>query len=328
MAGAAVLVLVSVGLQAGATIVDERRFPPPGELIDVGGHRLHVVCRNAVVSGFSGTVILDAGAGGWSLLHEGLVSQISDLAHVCSYDRAGLGASEEGPAPRTSAVMAEELKTLLEGRVVPKPYVLVGFSLGGYNTRVFAETYPNLVAGIVLAESAHERQWDELPHELRDLVESSIAGMRAAELMARLGILRLLKSSLGGEEVDPAVRQRYEAAMVRPEFYRTMIGEMGHAFESAAQVGRASDLGSRPLAVVTAGNSLAAFEAVAPDLPVADGNRVWARLQEEFLGLSTNSRQFLSVNSTHDIANDDPQMVVDAVRWVLESLAAGEKTDD
>ena len=104
------------------------RVPPPGQLIDVGGFRLHLYSTGAG----SPAVILDAALGGssvsWTLRAAGAVAAVDG---VCSYDRAGFGWSDAGPMPRTAARMAVELRTLLERAAVPPPFILVGHSFGG-----------------------------------------------------------------------------------------------------------------------------------------------------------------------------------------------------
>lgn len=108
--------------QAIATEMDQRDYPPPGRLVDVGGYRLHIYC-----TGEGGpTVILDA-------LFPGTVSnwawvqpEIAGTTRVCSYDRAGLGWSDRGPEPRDARQHARELHTLLSRAAIPGPYVSWG----------------------------------------------------------------------------------------------------------------------------------------------------------------------------------------------------------
>ena len=127
-------------------------FPPPGKLVDVGGWRLHLNCTGEARAS-QPTVILEAGAGDfsveWALVQPGVAS----FARVCSYDRAGDGWSELGPHPRTKRQMVFELRALLEKAGAPPPYVLVGQSFGGPLMILYAATYPTDVAGMVLVDS-------------------------------------------------------------------------------------------------------------------------------------------------------------------------------
>lgn len=120
--------------------------------IDVGGFRLNLRCDGEG----SPTVILDAGAGDTLATWEWVTPGVRKLTRVCAYDRAGLGKSEPGPKPRTSARIVAELHELLVRGRVPPPYVLVGHSFGGLNVRLFASKYPGQVAGLVLVDATPE----------------------------------------------------------------------------------------------------------------------------------------------------------------------------
>ncbi|MEN6335825.1 MAG: alpha/beta hydrolase, partial [Phycisphaerales bacterium] len=113
-----------VGYQTLASSRDWRKFPPPGQRVDVGGYRLHVQ-----TAGEGGpTVVLDAGWSDCSLNWRLVQPEVAKVTRVCSYDRAGVGWSDPGPAPRSSLQIAKELHSLLKNAGIPGPYVLVGHS--------------------------------------------------------------------------------------------------------------------------------------------------------------------------------------------------------
>ena len=143
------LVLVGTVYESATEASDVRAYPPPGQMVDVGGYRLHINCTGTG----SPTVVIDAGWGDWSLGWSGVQPGVAKTTRVCTYDRAGMGYSEAGPLPRDAEQFAKELHTLLDRAGVPGPYVLVGHSLGGLPVRVFAHEYPAEVAGVVLIES-------------------------------------------------------------------------------------------------------------------------------------------------------------------------------
>ena len=118
----------------------------------MGGYSLHIQC----VGTGSPTVVLDAGLGGTSLDWNLVQTEIGPTTQVCAYDRAGMGWSDTGPAPRTPGQIARELHTLLTNAGIPGPYVLVGHSAGGKNVRMFALQYPDEVAGMVLVDARSE----------------------------------------------------------------------------------------------------------------------------------------------------------------------------
>src|SRR5215211_5017014 len=103
------LAVAGATYQAIATELAERAYPPPGEMVDVGGYSLHVNC----VGQGSPTVLLDAGSGEFSAQWVRVQQEVSDTTRMCAYDSAGMGWSEMGPEPRDAEQITSELHTLL-----------------------------------------------------------------------------------------------------------------------------------------------------------------------------------------------------------------------
>src|SRR5262245_16172429 len=137
-------------------------FPPPGQLVDVGGWHLHINCSGRIRP-MQPTVVLEAGAGDFSVEWSLVQPRVAEFAHVCSYDRAGDGWSDLGPHPRTWSQIVFELHTLLERAGVPRPLVLVGHSFGASLVRQYAATYPGDVVGMVLVEGGADDPWRVVP---------------------------------------------------------------------------------------------------------------------------------------------------------------------
>jgi pimeloyl-ACP methyl ester carboxylesterase len=149
------LIWVMIALAAQAQNASAPPFPAPGRLIDLGGWRLHLDCSGQA-NPSRATVILEAGAGDFSVDWSLVQRLVAPFARVCSYDRAGAAWSDLGPRPRTMRQQVWELHALLERAGEKPPFVLVGHSYGGWLARLFAETYPADVSGLVLVDAGAE----------------------------------------------------------------------------------------------------------------------------------------------------------------------------
>src|SRR5215211_1564406 len=131
--------------------IQQRNSTEPGDdqLIDVGGHRLHLSCTGAGMP----TVVLEPGAGEMSSNLGCIAPAVARDTRVCVYDRAGRGWSEPASTAQDGAQIATDLHRLLQRGHIPGPYVLAGHSFGGLYVLTFAARYPDEVAGMVLVDS-------------------------------------------------------------------------------------------------------------------------------------------------------------------------------
>jgi len=301
------LVIVSLSLtgflyQTIASAVDASSYPAPGKLIDVGGYRLHLSCTGTGRPG-SPTVILEAGYGNMSLVWSKVQPGVASFTRVCSYDRAGYGWSDNGPLPRTAGHMVTELHTLLARAGVAGPSVLVGHSYGGLIMQLYASTYPQQVAGLVLVESVHEDQF-RYP-ELHVGAPPAIC-----QALAPLGIVRLLGFALlpSVAEYPPTAQPAAKAQFNQTRFCQTISDEYAAWDESSSQVRAARHpLGHLPLVVLTHG------------LPYLgpQGEQDWQALQRNLAGLSSNSRSIIATHSGHFIQLEQPDLVIAAIKQAL-----------
>ena len=187
--GAFCLLLIIVGwlYQAVSTRSDERKFSPPGQLVDIGTHRLHLYCSGEG----SPTVILDAGAGLWSVAWARIQPELSTTTRICSFDRSGLGWSDMGSVPYDGVQAAYELHALLEAADVAGPYIYVGHSLSGMFARIYYDQYPEEIAGMVLIDPGDPGLLvEELGKEEGAATNPCGWKCSAASLIARLGVMR------------------------------------------------------------------------------------------------------------------------------------------
>ncbi|MDP9371781.1 MAG: alpha/beta hydrolase [Chloroflexota bacterium] len=153
-------------------------------LFDVGGYRLYFRCEGADEP----PVAMIAGGDDTHATWQGVRPEIATFARVCAYDRAGAygGASDESPRPSSIGQMADDLRALLTAAGVAGPYVLVGHSSGGAAARLFADRYPDDVAGVVLLDPTplnvmeQSSSWREEAAAVGFDPDRMIAEMRAA----------------------------------------------------------------------------------------------------------------------------------------------------
>ena len=195
---AVISLLVGIFYQAVSEALDRRRHPPQGELVDLGGFRLHLNC----IGQGTPTVVMDAGGSAPSITWGLVPSEIAKFTRVCTYDRAGFGWSDPNSRiPRTSQQSVDELHLLLTKARINPPYILVGHSLGGVNMRLYASQYPEDVVGLVLVDSSHENQmtsetWKRvkmMPWFYRVLRVASHVGL--VRLIGEMNLLPILKDT-------------------------------------------------------------------------------------------------------------------------------------
>lgn len=313
------IVLVGAVSQAVLARRDARRFPPPGRMVDVGGRRLHLQCSGTG----SPTLLFEMGAGAWGLYWTEIQRDMAKVTRTCTYDRAGFGWSDPGPLPRSPDALVSDLRALVEESGEEGPFVLVGHSMGGWLIRAYQARYPEDVVGMALVESAHPRQWEELPPEIWESTRSASGPMRVMAGLGHIGLLRLMVDRVATQELPAAVMPAYRATAVRPSAMAAFASEIMNSPALAAEAEAAGDLGDLPLVVVSAGKSFDAFRAVAPDWPFGEADRTWMRLQTDLLTLSARSWQHVSPGSTHDIHADDPAIVVTALQEVVDTVRTG-----
>ena len=133
-----------------------------GQTVDIGGRELYIECQGTGPP----TVVLEAGLTGDHRTWGQVAPQLADSARVCAYDRANVPPSDPAPGPRTAADAVDDLEALLTEAEIEGPIVLVGFSMGGLISQLYAATHPDDIAAMVLVESNHPDEADEFEAEL------------------------------------------------------------------------------------------------------------------------------------------------------------------
>jgi pimeloyl-ACP methyl ester carboxylesterase len=303
------IIWVAFTLQSVTTANALRRYPPPGELVDVGGYRLHL---QSAGSG-NPTVVLEAGLGGCGLAWSLVQGEVAEFTRVVSYDRAGLGWSERGPRDRTSKQLVRELDTLLRNAGIGGPFVLVGHSLGGQNVRLFAHEFPDKVAGMILVDPSHERQSERMPESMKQADEQSLRMARIGRGFARLGCGRLFLPSPGADVTESEAIER--ALSLRTPHVLTMCEELLQVSIGDSQVQGCRLAPEIPLAVLSASR----WEVGIPIPPEAEPAALsaWHALHGDLAMQSSNSFHIIVADSGHGMPKHQSKVVVDAIRAVV-----------
>ena len=316
---ATVIVLLALGALAKSRL--KKRFPLVGQMVDIGGYRLHM----HVEGQGSPTVVLDAGAGGFGLAWELVRPAVASVTRVVAYDRAGLGWSDSSPYPRDAYTMALELHTMLTNAKVAGPYILVGHSLGGVVARQFAAKYPDEVVGLVMVDSAHEQQMKHFPAAMVKMAESMKGMMVVMKLIGKLGIFALKPGliSIGdnGKLSSELVKQLQGVMASSDSHTDAMIAESESVY--AMQTQPVSTLGDLPLTVISHGQLDA--NAVPPSLgqQVRDEyEAAWQKLQVEITALSTRGKRTVAERSGHNIIFDQPEIVIESILEMVKSTSS------
>jgi pimeloyl-ACP methyl ester carboxylesterase len=274
-------------------------------MVQVDDHKMHIYCTGQNKNG-SPTVILIAGAGGLWTSWDRVQPEIAKETKVCSYDRSGLGFSDNNRKnDYSSAFAANELKQLLVASNIQAPYVVVGHSWGGKIARIFAHDNKESSRGLVLVESSHENQ-DKVPLTSLDKVMNGVMN-KLFIFCSNIGVQRIVLSINKEIMKDIAYDQsNYKAALagfVTPMNTRTGFGE-AMTIDNIGALERARDLGQLPLKVLTADQSISLM----PE---------WADWQKDLTTLSSQGEQTIVANTSHFIQIDQPQVVIDSIRDYL-----------
>ena len=179
---------------------DARLHPPPGKMVDLGTHRLHVLEKGSGTP----TILLEAGLMSTVLSWSTLQEELSKSYRVVSYDRAGLGWSDLGPMPRTADRIVDELHLMLERAGIPPPYLLVGHSFGGLTMPLFAARYPEETSGMILVDPVAPAEWNPPSEHDGKLARIAAKVCRRAAFLSRLGFIRFIAFLLTTGAKGPA----------------------------------------------------------------------------------------------------------------------------
>jgi pimeloyl-ACP methyl ester carboxylesterase len=286
-------------------------YPPPGRMVSLGTHDIHLYC----VGSGGPTVVFESdldqlGSLSWWLVQ----SEVGEFTRACSYDRAGIMWSEPGPRPRDGEAIASELGALLDAAGEDGPYVMVGHALGGAYVRIFAGHNPDSVCGMVLVDSAHP---DQMARFAPMGIEREIPASQIRPLILLLSHLGMPGRFQGPQYSMPQEVYDPEQALV-PESSVAWFDEDVEGPNTLAQAGQWESLGDIPLIVLSSAGPVSSYIQSAG----WDPQELWLELQQELTLLSENSEIRMLQESGHYIQFDEPEVVVEAVHDVVQRCAA------
>jgi|GEM_PF-181671 len=308
------------------------------------GRTIHLVCMGEGTP----SVILTAGVADWSIAWNRIQPSIAAGTRVCSWDRAGHGLSDPPAKPQLVDATTADLEAALAAGQVEPPYILVGHSVGGYESLLFADRHPAQVAGMVLVDPQYpdevrimarvtpattefsDRMSKEYPSPLAELAKKCSAALRA-------GTLRK-----DGPDPDGCLQPQWPAsypseltAALSERLATASTDSLAAAFDTLAAtnslelldanarlaVNPRRDYASMPLVVLThdeANVPPGLPEAVKAELPA--GSAEWRRAHRELAALSTRGVDRIIEGSGHDFPQENPQAVIDAILEVTEEV--------
>ena len=273
-------------------------------LVDIGGGRkMYLECRGRGSPAVVLVAGLKASAEDWNTAKQSrptVFAEVAKFTRVCTYDRPGTPVGEKPSRsdpvrqPTTAEDAAADLHALLSAAGVARPYVLVGHSYGGLVVRLYASTYPEDVSGLVLVDALTE-------------------GLRDAETPEQWAIQRKL---MAGD-----IR---ESLVLYPALERI---DPDRSFD---QVRAAPPLRALPLVVLSADRawgpqipSMIASGVLPADVPPDFGyvtDAAQKQAQDRLAKLVPNAKHINNTNSGHEIHKDQPKLVIDAIRAVVEAM--------
>jgi len=304
-------------------------YPPPGELIDIGGYNLHLLVEGKNQTG--PTVIFFHGAGDIALNWNLVLPLVGEFATAVAIDQAGEGWSDHGHGASLFQQVFDSHQALKVAEF-NEPYILVGHSLGGILTNIFAKEYPSEVAGIVMVDATHpdvllnvfNKESKEFEWKIfRTTANDSIPPVVTTSLIDKPQISTFQPRKDFGDMLEKF--SEYDKKLFkwiyneRPWPY--VKGYHGYEAEIFAEMHNQRGkyfLNDIPLIVLTGGQK-----------EHSEGDKYWTAerkkaysdsLQTDLLNLSNNSKQIIAEKSGHHIHIDEPEVLIKAIKQLVRNI--------
>jgi pimeloyl-ACP methyl ester carboxylesterase len=319
-----ILVIAGTIFEAISRQQAAEKYPALGKMVDIGGRKIQLDCRGAG----SPTVVLETGLDNlgslsWAKVHDSM----AQTTRVCAYSRAGIMWSDPAPSNFDSKRTAQDLHTALNKAGEKTPWVMVGHSLGGPHVMTFTSLHNNEVAGLVFVDASHPDQIERFRQVIGNAIDEEPLITRIPPLLAdvgaRIGIVRLMNlcspipnaPQLAEQASCAYIPQTASANLQASQSFKTTLANATHFRK----------LGDRPLVVLTAMQQIKPEDLKTLGLSKEQGKKFqasWRELQDDEATWSSHSRHEIVTDSSHYIQFDRPDVVIKAVREVVNDVRA------
>lgn len=316
------LLLVGIVYEQLARHRAARDYPPRGQLVDIGGRKIHIDCRGKG----SPTVIFETGLDtGGSLSWDRVHDAVAQTTRACAYDRAGVMWSDPTPGKQDGETVSDDLHATLKAAGITGPLVMVGHSLGGPYIMNYVRKYGDPVKGVVFVDTSHP---DQVKRMANPKMEKAGEGGWVQDLVISTSWTGLLRAVAPASDI-PGMSERTKAvsAAYQPQTLAGSMKEAASLNDIFAQAGKLRTLGDRPLVVLTGAEPYPESILAATGMTRAEADKiqaVWRDLQAEEASWSTRSRHEIVSDSGHFVQDKRPELVIKAVREVVDQVRADE----
>lgn len=287
---------------------------PPGKLVSVGTHRLHLNCQGSGQP----LVLLESGLSGWSQDWALVQPELAKLTTVCSYDRAGYAWSDDAPEPRTGLLAVQDLRTMLRAAGLQGPMVVVGHSWGGMLAQMLAQTNSEEVAGLVLVDALHHDQTASMDPDVHARYSRNMRFLTgSATWLAPLGLTRLagMPASVVLDKLPASEQVSARALAMQSKNYRALYTEyMG--IDPALAVARSLPPVPAVPTIVLSTHALSEFP---PGWELDYMRQHWIAGQRA-LARETAAKHVVVADAGHYLQLERAELVIASVQEVLQKV--------
>ncbi len=322
------LLATGVAYQQHGLRQDRRKHPAPGRLITVGNRCLHIYETGSGQP----AVVFESGLASSSLTWNPVQQIVAQRTRAISYDRAGIGWSDEPGERRTLGGMVDDFQALLRASGNAPPYILVGHSFGALLARAHASLSEDWVAGLVLVDPVSLNFWADCSEHDERRLRLGAKLSRRGTLLAQAGVVRMALNALasGRTRLPQAVAKASAGkAMGTVSRLTGVVGKLPASLRPAVQAHWSQPKSFRAIAEYLEVLPQCATEARAKAIPakvpvtiLSAGNATAEEIAERELWVkqSIRGRHVQIAKSGHWIPLEHPEQVAAAVFELIDYL--------